>query len=210
MEGDVQPEVFQEFEKILAQRDVGERVLEIGAVPTSDSLLNIKSLSVAVERVGINLDGGESYQAGSANRVNEYRIVKADANRMDCFEDNTFDTVLCNSVFEHDKFFWKSIAEIQRVARNGALVVIATPGYDDMENIRLANVPRDVQDNFCANFRREIPPGTVTMRVHNWPGDFYRFSPQAYREVLFAGMRDVEVYSIMIPPRIFGIGYVVK
>lgn len=34
------PEVFQEFEKILSTREIGESDVEIGAVSTSDSLLN--------------------------------------------------------------------------------------------------------------------------------------------------------------------------
>ena len=52
--------------------------------------------------------------------------------------------------------------------------------------------------------------GTTTLHIHNWPGDYYRFSPQCYREVLLEGMDNVHVYSVMIPPRIVGIGYVNK
>jgi len=48
------------------------------------------------------------------------------------------------------------------------------------------------------------------LRIHNWSGDYYRFSPQAYKDVIFDGMKVVEVYSIMVPPRISGIGYNVK
>lgn len=48
---------------------------------------------------------------------------------MDCFEDQKFDAVLCNAVLEHDKYFWKTIAEIKRVTKPDGLIVIGTPGY---------------------------------------------------------------------------------
>jgi len=204
------PEVFREFEKILSCRDVGERILEIGAVPTTDSLLNIEALAGASLKIGINLDGGRSYTGehttGYSTHKNDYRLIEADANDMSCFADNMFDTVLSNSVFEHDKFFWKSVAEIRRVARNGALVVIGTPGFDDLENVRIENATNEQKAQFCEHIRKYYP-GTPVLPVHNWPGDYYRFSPQAYKDVIFAGMRDVVVYSFMLPPRIIGIGY---
>jgi hypothetical protein len=52
--------------------------------------------------------------------------------------------------------------------------------------------------------------GIPTLWVHNFPGDYYRFSIQAFKDVIFEGMKDVKVYSILIPPRIIGIGYNVK
>lgn len=42
--------------------------------------------------------------------------------------------------------------------------------------------------------------------MHATPGDYYRFSPQAFREVFFKGTDDVEVRTIMLPPRIIGAG----
>lgn len=205
------PEVFQEFEKILSERKekIGECVLEIGAVPTSDSLLTIKVLSSTSDRIGINLDGGASYKMRSAKLENEYRIVEANANNMTCFRDNLFDTVLCNSVLEHDKYFWKTISEICRVAKEGALIVIGAPGYDILSDVRL-NTDKSKLRRFLIHKLRRIFRGTPTLHVHNWPGDYYRFSPQAFKEVIFEGMRDVEVYSVMIPPRVIGIGYNTK
>jgi hypothetical protein len=47
---------------------------------------------------------------------------------------------------------------------------------------------------------------TITFQIHDAPGDYYRFSPQAFKEVFFEGMNDVEVRSIMLPPRIIGVG----
>ena len=47
---------------------------------------------------------------------------------------------------------------------------------------------------------------TLTLHVHNYPGDYYRFSPQAFREVFFEGMQDVEIFPLLTPPRIIGSG----
>jgi hypothetical protein len=47
---------------------------------------------------------------------------------------------------------------------------------------------------------------TVTFQIHNWPGDYYRFSPQAVREVFLEGLEQIEVRTIMWPPRIIGVG----
>lgn len=202
-------EVFAEFARILESRKsrIGAAVLEIGAVPTSDSLLNIAALSEASERIGIiNLDGGASYKRGEGKLGNDFTIVQGNANEMTCFADDRFDTVLCNAVFEHDRFFWKSLAEIRRVAKNGALIVVGAPGYDQLEEVRVrgwkAKWKRARLQRLSRRFRC-----TPTVRVHNWPGDYYRFSRQAFREVIMGGMRDVEVYSMLLPPRIIGVGY---
>ncbi len=204
----MRPEIFQEFEKILSNREIGKSVLEIGATPTSDSLLNAKALSKASELIGINLDGGASYKKRQEDSVlrNEYQIIKANANNMTCFNDSKFDTVLCNSVFEHDRYFWKTVSEIRRVAKEGALVVIGAPGYDNLKNVRLNNIRHKERGQLL----NKIGIGTPVLNIHNWPGDYYRFSPQSFKEVIFEGMREVEVYSMMIPPRIIGIGYNVK
>jgi hypothetical protein len=90
--------------------------------------------------------------------------------------------------------------------------VIGTPGYTYLPFETLKK---------CFRLLRRVPIGgnlltheylnwlsisTITVQVHNAPGDYYRFSPQAFREVFFEGMRDVEVYSVMFPPIIIGSG----
>jgi hypothetical protein len=42
--------------------------------------------------------------------------------------------------------------------------------------------------------------------MHYYPGDYYRFSPQAFKEVFFEGMDAVEIRIILSPPRIIGWG----
>jgi len=206
------PEIFQEFEKILSKREVGNSILEIGAVPGEDSLLNLKALRKATEKIGINLDGGKSYKGRLRGKNypktddKEYPIIEGNANNMSCFEDNQFDTVLCNSVLEHDKFFWKTIAEIRRVVKDGGLVVIGAPGYDRIGNIKLNSTKSRIRREFLNNFLMLLAKGTTTLPIHNYPGDYYRFTPQAFKEVIFEKMNNVEIYSYLIPPRIIGVG----
>lgn len=176
------------------EQNAGGRVLEIGAVPSDKSLLAMESLQNARSKSGINLDGPYEYR--------DFQILKGNANDMTYFEDETFDTVLSNATLEHDKFFWKSIAEIQRITKPGGLIVIAGPGYVKLASERF----------FASKLLRKVPflkcitNSTLTFHVHRSPGDYYRFGLQAFEEVFFAGMVDVTVYPLMIPPRIIGYG----
>jgi len=194
------PRIFHEFERICSERHTGDSVLEIGAVPSDDSLLCMESLKNARLKVGINIDGPYTYK--------DFEIFEMNANDMSYFNNEMFDTVVSNAVLEHDRFFWKTISEMKRVIRPGGLIVIAVPGYRKLqiEKIfsRLERV--SVFRRFLLNPLGLVFSSTLTFQVHNHPGDFYRFSPQAVREVFFEGMRDVDIYSVMIPPRIIGAG----
>ncbi len=198
------PRVYEEFERICARRGAGGAVLEIGAVPAETSLLCMTSLDRASEKVGINLDGPHRYR--------DFTILRGNANAMDCFGDERFDTILCNAVLEHDPFFWKTMAEIERVARPGALIVIGAPGYVRLpleflkKPLRLLPRVPLIGRVFAHPSLSWLFLGTVTVEVHDSPGDFYRFSAQAFREVIFAGMREVEVHSVVVPPIIIGSG----
>ena len=193
------PRVYKEFERICATRGCGDAVLEVGAVPSDNSLLCMPALNRASEKIGINLKGPFSYK--------DFRIVKGNANRMECFEDERFDTVLCNATLEHDKYFWKTVAEIKRVTKPNGLIAIGAPGYDwlRLEGYkryarRLRRLPR------ARDYLLWLMRGTLTIDLHNAPGDYYRFSPQAFREVIFEGLRDVEVTRVLLPPIIVGSG----
>jgi len=187
--------VFQEFEKICSAREIRGSVLEVGATPEDSSLLNMKSLQKAVEKIGINLDGPYTYKG--------FFVIKGNANAMSSFEEGRFDAVLCNSVFEHDKFFWKTLDEIKRVTKSGGLIVLGAPGY------RVSKTER-----YFHGFFKRIPflshffwaKSTITLCMHYYPGDYYRFSPQAFKEVFFEGMDAVEIRIILSPPRIIGWG----
>lgn len=193
------PAIFDAFEEICRRRGAGGHVLEVGAVPSDDALLCLPCLSGAVSRVGVNQE--------PACRHGDFEILQADANDLARFPDATFDTVLCNSTLEHDPFFWRALAEMRRVARPGALLVIGVPGYT-----RRTATPRLRRlAGRLPWVRSRLAPwraGTETLGVHEMPGDYYRFSLQAVREVFFEGCADVEVNELLVPPRLVGAGRV--
>lgn len=188
------PVVYKEFERVCSERQVTGKVLEIGAMPRESTLLNMECLRGAKEKVGINLRKPSEYK--------DIRILQCDANRMDCFEDESFDLVLCNAVLEHNKHFWLAIAEIRRVTKSGGMVVICGPGYKKYRwegrfmRHTLKRIP----------FMKGLSHSTIVSGIHNAPGDYYRYSEQAVRDVFFEGMKDVKVHSMLVPPRIFGVG----
>jgi len=47
---------------------------------------------------------------------------------------------------------------------------------------------------------------TPVLQIHDYPSDYYRFSPQAVAELFMRGLKDVRVLSHMTPPRIIGSG----
>lgn len=194
------PAVFEAFERICRHRRAGGRVLEVGATPTDDTLLCLPALQGAASRVGLNMDG--------PHRHRDFDIVRGNANDMACFADASFDTVLCNATLEHDPRFWLTLAEIRRVARRDAVVVIGVPGFDrlpsDTRLRRLRSLPGVPQ--WIRVPPPALPCSTLTLQVHEYPGDYYRFSPQAVREVFCAGLRDVEVETVLVPPRVIGSG----
>ena len=154
-----------------------KRALEVGGLMGKDSLLRFPELAGA-ERYCLNLVDLPSEDGITA--------VKGNANDMHQFADGYFDLVVCCSTLEHDKRFWLSVAEMQRVLAPGGLLVIGVPGY--------------VKDE-----ERDQGRATLTYRVH-YAFDYYRFSEQAVREVFFDGMERVRVRAMMTPPRIIGHG----
>lgn len=195
------PRIYQEFERVCSARNINGSVLEIGAVPSRMSLLCMKSLENATEKIGINLDGPHQFR--------DFRIHKGNANSMDMFADDRFDVVLSNAVLEHDRHFWKTIAEIRRVTKPGGFVMIGAPGYKYYRAEKYKSVLEKIPLVCRLKRFRYLNPffsTTVTVHVHNYPGDYYRFSPQAFEEVFFEGFDHVEVRALMLPPRIVGFG----
>jgi SAM-dependent methyltransferase len=190
------PTVFREFDRICRERHAGRRVLEVGAMASPDTLLMLPSIRKADERVGLNLDGPFEWDGCTVHGGN--------ANDMTVFEDGHFNTVLCNSMLEHDAWFWKSLAEMRRVLAPGGLMVVGVPGFDDLgmtswnRLLRFAPLPRGLVDGWRAS--------TLTLHVHNYPSDYYRFSLDACRTVFMAGLEQVEVRRVMVPPRVIAAG----
>jgi SAM-dependent methyltransferase len=193
------PAVFNVFEEMCRARKIGGAILEIGATPDDWTLLNLPALAGAKEKIGINKAGG--------SRFRDFDILNMDANDMTDFPDGRFDAVLCNAVLEHDPFFWKTLAEIRRVVRTGGWVAIGTPGFKPLPAetrlrrwfARLSRFSRH-PDGW------PLQHSTLTLAVHNFPGDYYRFSEQTFREVFFEGMADVVIRTVLVPPRIIGTG----
>ena len=194
--------VYEQFEKICTARNVSGRVLEIGATPDDSTLLCMRSLENATEKIGVNIDGPYTYR--------DFEILAGNANELTEFADGSFDLVLCNAMLEHDKWFYKTIAEIKRVTRSGGTIVIGVPSYRrvaPLETIQSIMGRLPLLKQWSAATRFDAPfTATLTFKVHDWPGDYYRFSEQAVREVFFEGCRDVEICSVMSPPRLIGSG----
>jgi SAM-dependent methyltransferase len=164
-------------EVLRASRVEPARVLEVGGVVGPKSLLD-SPVVAAAERVLLNM----AHVKDAAG----IEIVLGNANSMP-FEDESFDLVMTISTLEHDKFFWRSLAEMKRVLRPGGLLIIGVPGF--------------VKDP-----QRDRNRWTRTYRVH-FAFDYYRFSEQAVEEVFFEGMERVGVQHLLVPPRIVGHGY---
>jgi SAM-dependent methyltransferase len=191
-------DIFQTFEDICRPLGLRGSVLEVGATPDASSLLNLQALAGVQEKIGLNLAG--------PGRFNDFSILAGDANAMTCFPDHRFDAVLCNATLEHDKFFWKSLAEIRRVTKPGGVIIIGTPGYGVIPFEKKARrllgwIPRPLRPSLGG-----LHVSTLTLQIHNFPGDYYRFSEQAYRDVFFEGLQTVVIRSVMSPPRIIGFG----
>ncbi len=193
------PAVFKAFDDICRTRGVRGSVLEIGATPDASTLLNLPALANAAERIGINMAPASSFGG--------FNILQGNANAMTCFPDARFDAVLCNAVLEHDPFFWKTLAEIRRVVKRNGIIAIGTPGYTQLPN---ESKWRRWLSKFAWLSRNPdgwaLQHSTLTLAVHNYPGDYYRFSVQAFREVIFEGTKEVEIHTVLIPPRIIGVG----
>jgi SAM-dependent methyltransferase len=190
--------IYRAYESLLKGLDFSGSVLEIGAIPSKKSLLCLPQLAAASERLGINLDGPHEFDG--------FSIIQGNSNSMP-FPDDYFDMVLCNAVIEHDPYFWKTVEEIKRVTKPGGLIVIGAPGYRTMSLDRVqAGFKRIAAPLVNSPIFNALFTATITFHVHNEPGDFYRFSPQAFREVIMAGLDKVEVRSIMLPPRLIASG----
>ena len=170
-------------------------ILEIGCGPSPNPLLKMQSLKKAKYKVGINLKAYDHYK--------DFKVLKCNANNMrECFKDNTFDIVLCNAIFEHDKYFWKSVSEIHRVLKPGGVFILGVPGF--CENSK--NWKTDDKAALNKVNSLGIHMTTVTFKLHKNSGDYWRFSEQAYQEVLMEGFKLGACHAVMVPPRIIGYG----
>ena len=188
--------VHLQFRDLCRRYAVGGGVLEIGAVPDGSTLLALPELSGAKSRLGINLDGPASFGG--------FEIVGGNANAMP-FADGAFDLVLCNATLEHDPRFWLTLTEMRRVLRTDGIAMIGVPGYVRGTSAwaKLAGVAGRLLRSAWLD---GVAASTPVLLVHDFPGDYYRFSEQALREVLFEGFELLEQRAVMAPPRLIGVG----
>lgn len=155
--------MFAAFADILKRRfHVSSRsaVLEVGA--GAWALLSIPLLKEA-RKVALNLRfTNPAALAGTAD------LIVGNGNSLG-FPDETFDCVMSCSAMEHDAYFWKTAAETRRVLKKGGLFIVGVPIY--------RTLPTDYRYT------------TLTYARHGlaYNADFYRFSEQAVREVIFEG-----------------------
>lgn len=197
------PDVFAAFDRVCRARDCSGDVLEIGAVPSEQTLLCLPSLSGCARRVGVNIEGPASIRGFEILRANAH-----DLRGLEGFGDGSFDTVLCNAVLEHDPQFWRTLAEMRRLLRPGGVMGVGVPGFTTLRiEKRVSRIARIMSRlGVPAHALDPWRASTMTLVVHNYPGDYYRFSPQAMHEVLLEGLVDTEVHTVLVPPRIIGFG----
>ena len=161
------PDVFNTFANVVSSRLSGRplaSVLEIGA--GAQTLLAIDHFGSA-RRVAFNM----RFDKISAE-LEKTELVIGNSNTLE-FPDETFDCVLSCSTLEHDKYFWKSIAETKRVLKSGGFFIVGVPIY--------MTLPTD----------KDFTTQTYARHGLAYNADFYRYSEQAVREVFFEGYSEV-------------------
>ena len=109
------------------------------------------------------------------------------------FADDSFRTVLSNAVLEHDRYFWRSVGEIKRVLAPGGVLVIGAPAF----------VPRRLTGLSVLGLPETVP-ATITYDVHARP-DYWRFSRQAFEEVICEGLELLELRVLGKIPRVVAV-----
>jgi SAM-dependent methyltransferase len=181
------------FAKLTDEHRTGY-ILEIGCGPDPETLLTHRMLRKARSRVGINLKAYTQY---------DFDVVCGNSNDMQGdFLDSSFDVVISNMVLEHDQFFWKSLKEIHRILKPGGAFIIGVPGIA-RQVWHCKHVPPGVMRRIKASHVRDA---TQTWRVHAAPGDYWRFTEQAYKDVIMDGFNTVTYSLSFMPPLIIGMG----
>ena len=195
------PEVNCLFNTILSGYQLTGPVLEVGVTSEDDSLINLPCLNAIPVKVGVNIEEFKS---------EKYKFILADGNDLSQIESDTFQIVLCNSVLEHDLFFWKTLSEIKRITASGGMIVIGVPGYRDMGLDKFL-----FKSKFIRKLIHFISPSmsknvmhasTITLGEHFYPDDFYRFSKGALEKLFMADLLNVEIHEVMLPPRFIAFG----
>lgn len=143
----------------------------------------IEGGNVEVLKIEAVQDSGIAFHRGSAQDMRGL------------FADNCFYTVISGTVLQHDKQFWLSLEEMKRVLAPGGVLMVAVPAFTKPRpRVKIINAKGNPVRNAAATSGIQGPP------------DYWRFSPQAVREVIFNGFEIKELRTFMMPPRVIGVG----
>ena len=193
------PEIRELIGVLLCTINCTGSVLEIGATPES-MLLDLPQLAHAQEKIGINFDPA----------VCDFQIQHGNANHMPQFKDGQFSLVLCNSVLEHDLCFWKTLSEVSRVTSSSGVVIIGVPSYNEMGSWRIllngSLFSHLIYKSLSWLIPESVNASSITLGLHDFPSDYYRFSANALKVLLLEFCQSVEVHELMQPPRVIAVG----
>lgn len=194
------PIVYRKFVSLCQDLPLSGAVLEIGASPHHPTLLAMPSLHRAASRVGVGLDGDHDGDG--------YAIRHLNSHDLSVFADASFELVLSNAMLEHDPRFWLTLREAYRVLAPGGWMVLGVPGFGAMGSVPGRQLWRDLAgaSREASALADAIGASSLTLGVHNYPADYYRFSEQAMRDVLLDGLAELDISVIMQPPRVVGRG----
>lgn len=188
--------VFAEFARLTATLPPPRRVLEVGIARDAKPLLDLPALQGA-ECLGLGLDPPSSHPRA--------RLVTCNAHDLGAWQDESFDLVLCNSMLEHDPEFWRSLSEMRRLVRPGGHIALGVPGFGAM-GIRRGGWRRRLAALALGVPVAALRASSLTLGLHGYPDDHYRFSTSAMTQVLLAGFEPVSLRQILSPPRLIGLG----
>lgn len=192
--------IFAHFEGLCRRHGAGGSVLELGAMAGPDTLLALPSLAGAARRIGINM----APQAALPG----IEMLTGNCNAMPMIASGSIDFVLSNSMLEHDRAFWLTLAEVRRVLKPGGLFIVGVPGYAEHR-------PRPLLRTLGRVWKRPLPgaaaleatlASTPSLVVHRHPADYFRFGRDAVADVLLDGFEIVSIDRVMQPPRFIGVG----
>ena len=135
---------------------------------------------------------------GAGGTLDGVEFHKGDPNDMtDLFDDECFSTVVWNRALERDAAFWLTLGEIRRVLSPGGVLLICTQGFSKANKYGVK-----IQGAQGA----DIPFLTTTGTISAAAADYWRFSPQGLRRVVYNGFDVREVRMAFMVPHLFGVG----
>jgi SAM-dependent methyltransferase len=183
------PIIYARIQHLAEQYRLEPPILEIGAGPLDYGLLAGSYFSRFRERHALNVDhmpqhGGITFHQANANDMGAL------------FPDREFGAVISNATLEHDRQFWRTLAEVRRLLRPGGFFLVGVPCFVPMRELNGSIAATEGQE--------QTGPSTVVFDVHGQP-DYWRFSEEAMRSVFLEGMTILHVESILFPPRMIGV-----